>query len=152
MAYTNERKIQSLLGQFDISGSTKPNTAQVAILMSQVDGELDAILAAAEVTVPVTSPTYFVDWLEGIASAGVAARVLKSMFPDHTGPGETPAHAFWQRLYDRGIGMIKDGSILSDDVVNIADVEPSTYFTRNPDTEEDTGDIAEPAFKMGDRL
>lgn len=149
MAYATEVRVESLMSQFDISGSTKPTTVQVARIITDVDAELDVALAAQGVTTPVTAPTDFLNWLIGISSIGVTARVCRSAFPDVAGPGEQPAFRYWQKLYDGALDGIKDGSMIPPTVATGGAVSPSTYLTRNPDTEENLGDIAEPKFKMG---
>ncbi len=148
MTYATEAKVESLMSQFSISGSTKPTTTQVAGIITDVDAELDVALAAQGVTTPVTAPTDFLSWIAGVSSIGVVARVLRSSFPDVAGPGEQPAFRYWQKLYDGALGGIKDGSMIPPTVATGSATAPSTYFTRNPDAEENLGDIAEPKFKM----
>jgi hypothetical protein len=91
--------------------------------------------------------------LQYIGVAGVAARALRTMFPDATGAGETPAHADYQKIFDDGLAGLKDGTLIPDDPAVVGStsgyVAPSTYFTRNPDAEEELGEIAEPFFSRG---
>ena len=79
--YTTEVKVEALIAQFAISGTSAPTSTQLTIILEDVAGELNTCLAAQGVVVPVIAPAYFLDWLEGLASAGSAARALKSMFP-----------------------------------------------------------------------
>lgn len=149
MAYATEAKVEALMAKFAVDGSTTPTNTQLTIIIDDVAGDMDSRLAAKGVTVPVTSPAYFLDYLEGINSMGAAARTLRSMFPDVSGPGEQPAYNFWQARYNAFLKGVDDGSVIPPDAMKGETVAPSTYLTRNPDTEEDLGDISEPLFKMG---
>lgn len=152
MAYAVIADVQDLIAQFPLSTTSTPTTAQATTIMNDTANEIDMRLSRAGVTTPVTTPAAFLRALALLNAYGTAAAVLKSMFPAATGPGETPAYAFWEKRYQDGLAAISDGSFLPDDVVVVGSsglVEPSTYLTRNPDSEEDTGVIAEPMFKIG---
>ena len=150
MAYSDVNAVRDLLGKFTLSGSTKPTEQQATALLDQVSAEIDTTIAGAGYTVPVTAPAYFLTRLSLLNSVGAAAAILRAMFPDATGAGETPAYAFWWNWYQTGLKSLANGSAIPPDVItNAAYVAPSTYFTNNPDVEVDLGDIAEPRFKMG---
>ncbi len=150
--YTTETKVEALIAQFAISGTSAPTSTQLTTILEDVAGELNTCMAAQGLVVPVIAPNYFLDWLEGLASAGAAARALKSMFPGATGPAETPAYSFWQRIYDNGLKMIKSGDAIPPDADTTGVIAPSTYGTGHPTSDEDVGENAEPMFKVGDRL
>jgi hypothetical protein len=146
MAYSEPADVQDLVG-FELSSTSKPTEAQATALVDQVAAEVDSVLAGAGYMVPVTAPDYFLSALKLLNSAGAAAAILKVMFPDATGAAESPAYAFWDKWYRDGLARLRDGSGVPPDVTtNSAAVGPSTYFTRNPDAEEELGDIAEPFF------
>lgn len=148
MAYATNAQVQQLLAQFTIGAGSSPTAAQVTDIIANVAGEVDVHLDAAGVAVPVATPAHFVDFLENLNAQGAASQVLKSMFPDATGPGGVPAWKLFHDNYIRGLAAIDAGTAIPGAVAtSAAHVAPSTYFTRNPDTEEDTGDIAEPMFK-----
>lgn len=153
MVYASNSQVQGAIAKFTVGASTKPTTTQMSTIISEVEGIIDSVLSAKGIAVPVTLPAHFEQALEGISVAGSAARVLKSMFPDAVGAGETPAYAYWQKLFDDGIKALVDGSLIPDDplVVGSASgyVAPSTYFTNNPDEEAEIGTIAEPFFTRG---
>lgn len=147
MAYSEIDDVRDLLGKFALSSTTKPTEAQAIALTDQVGAEIDSVLSAAGYTVPVTAPTYFVSALKVLNSAGAAAMVLRSMFPDAAGAAATESYAFFYQWYKDGLARLRDGSGVPPEVTtNAAYVTPSTYFTRNPDEEEELGDIAEPFF------
>ena len=150
MAYATEADVEALMAQVTISATTSLTSTELAIIIDDVAGEIDTALASQDVVVPVTAPTYVLNWLEGVNSMGATARALRSLFPDVAGMGEQPAFAFWQRLYDNALKGIRDGSMIPPDLARSdTSVAPSTYLTRNPDDELDLGDIAEPFFKVG---
>jgi len=148
MAYAASSDVQELIAQFTISGTSKPTSTQLTDIIAQIAGEIDTVLGARGITVPVTTPAHFLVRLEALNAYGAAAGTLKSMFPDATGADETPAYAFWERRYRDGLAELKDGTGIPDGVIGSTAgyVAPSTYLTRNPDVEEDLGDIAEPFF------
>jgi len=150
MAYSTSTIIQGLLAQFTLGASSKPTDTQIGTIIAEVDADLNVALAGQGIVVPVTTPAYYVTWLEGVSAAGSAARVLKSMFPNTTGAGETPAYAFWQKIYTDALAGIKSGAMIPPDAISGGTrFAPTTYFTRNPDEEEDLGIISEPFFHRG---
>lgn len=149
MAYAVQADVEGLIAQWTLSATSKPTSTQVGVIITDVSNEIDSLLAGLGYTVPVTAPSYFLDWLGILNAYGAAAAVLKSMFPDAAGPGETPAYAFWESRYKAGLGRLKDGSAIPAGLARSSkSLVPSTYFTRNPDEDEDLGDIAEPRIKM----
>ena len=148
MSYAVIADVQGVIPKWTFSGTTKPSTTQATAIIDAVSEEIDSILAARGIAVPVTAPAHFLAALVMLNVYGGAARILRAAFPDATGPGETPAYAYWEKQYDEGIAGLRNGTAIPRSV-SASDlyVDPSTYFTRNPDEEEDLGDIAEPTFK-----
>ena len=150
MAYAVRTDVEGLIAQFTLDANSKPTQTQADTLIDDTGDEIDVVLSSAGVAVPVTTPTYFKEALKFLNAYGAAAAILRAMFPDATGSGETPAYAFWEARYKAGLKGLKDGSHIPPGVTRSAGyVPPSTYLTRNPDEEEDLGDIAEPQFKVG---
>ena len=152
MPYALFQDLQDMIAKYSVSAATRPDTTQATAIIADISNEIDVALSAAGVAVPVTTPTFFLDWLGRLNAYGAAAAVLKSMFPDAVGPGDTPAYAFWDNWYQRGLDGIRDGSLIPGSVVTGGAganfVLPSTYLTRNPDENEDIGVIAEPIFTL----
>ncbi len=149
MAYGTLVKVQGLMAQFTIGASTSPTTTEAATILDETSDEIDMRLSAAGVAVPATAPAGFLIFLSRLNAYGAAAAILKSMFPGATGAAETPAYAFWEKRYQAGLMSIVDGSAIPPDApAGSGTVDPSTYLTRNPNAEEELGDIAEPRFKM----
>ena len=150
MTYAVIADVQGVIPKWILDGSSTPSNAQATAIIDAVSEEIDTVIAARGITVPVAAPAHFLAGLVMLNVYGGAARVLRAMFPDATGPGETPAYAYWEKQYDEGIAGLKNGSAIPASVEAAGVyVDPSTYFTRNPDTEEDLGEIAEPTFRRG---
>ena len=150
MAYAALSDVQGLVAKFTISASTKPTDTQAGVIITDVSAEIDSVIAGAGYAVPVTTPSWFVDYLGLVNQYGAAAAILKAMFPEAAGSADTvPAvYQFWESRYQRAMKALRDGSAIPAGLAaSSAQVTPSTYFTRNPDEEEDLGDIAEPFFK-----
>lgn len=147
MAYAEIARIQGLIPKWTISDSTTPNTDQAEQIIDDVSDEIDSCLAAASVMVPVTTPAYFMDRLALLNAVGAAAAIARAMFPDTTGPGETPVFQFFWNWYKQGKDALTNKKGIPPSLLSGgSSVQPSTYLTRNPDTNEDIGDIAEPRF------
>lgn len=145
--YAQIESVRRLMAQFVLGASTKPTDAQVETIIADMEQEVTTYLEAANVVVPVTTPQHFVDWLGLLVSYGATAAVLKSMFPSASGPAETPAYAFWESRYKAGLKGLQDGSLIPPTAETLSKkIRPSTYFTRNPNIEENLGTIAEPFF------
>lgn len=145
MSFATVADIQRLMAQFPITSSGKPTSTQIESILADTEHEVNTHLSSAGVTVPVTAPDYFLNWLGLLASYGATAAVLKSMFPNATGPAETPAYAFWEARYKLGLKGIDDGTLVPSDLITSHRVKPSTYFTKNPGGEESLG-VHEPWF------
>lgn len=150
MAYAAISDIQGLMAKFTIGASTKPTTTQVTTIITQVSAEIDSVIAGAGYAVPVMAPAWFLDALKILNGYGAASAVLRSMFPEKSGAGEAAVamESYYATQYQRGLKRLETGAAIPPDLATgTAQVTPSTYFTRNPDAEEDLGDIAEPFFK-----
>lgn len=150
MAYAALSDINGLIAKFAVTASTKPTNTQATTIINDVSAEIDSVIAGAGYAVPVTSPTWFLDALKILNGYGAASAVLRSMFPEKSGAGEAAVsmESYYATQYQRGLKRLETGAAIPPGLaVGTAQVKPSTYFTRNPDAEEDSGDIAEPFFK-----
>lgn len=145
MAYAALARIQGILGRFRIDEDSVPNNTQAESIIDDISDEIDGVLSGLGVTVPVTTPAWFLDKLAILNSYGAAAAILKSAFPEAQGPGENPAYAFWEARYRTGLKALKDQTEVPSSIINGAtsgsNIRPSGYFTRNPDEEEELGDL-----------
>jgi hypothetical protein len=151
LSYASLADVQGLMAKFTLDGASKPTVTQATAIITMVDGEINSVLAAQGVAVPVGAPTTFVESLKALNAWGAAAAVLRSMFPKERGSSDTmpSEYALYQRWYERGLDRLKSGDGIPPEVASGSTVGPSTYFTRNPDEEEDLGLIAEPFFTRG---
>src|ERR1044071_4377765 len=144
-AYAALELVQGLISQFPIGNNSNPSRDQAEKIILAISQEMNGYLGV-HTTTPVTTPAYFVSWLEAVNSWGAAAAILKSMFPNTTGAGENPAWSFWQKKYEAAIKSLQDASGIPEDLLTVSRLKVSTYYTRNPGGEEDLG-FAEPFFK-----
>lgn len=148
MAYATLDNVRALLSKFTIDANSAPSATEATTLIDQIDGEINTVLASVGVTVPVAAPAHFVSALAILNTYGAAVLVAQAMFPDRAGAAEGSAalYTVWDQRYRTGLAKLRDGSGIPPSVAVGGRVHPSTYFTRNPDAEEDLGDIAEPTF------
>lgn len=150
MPYASIEDVKGAMAKWTLDANSKPTENEAISMIRDVSLEIDAVLGGIGLATPATAPPEFVVSLKLLNQYGATARILRSMFPDAAGPGETPAYAFWERNYDDGIKALKKGEGIPSGVATTASlVKPQTYLTRNPDKEETLGDIAEPFFKAG---
>lgn len=102
-----------------IGTNTSPiNLGAVASMIVEVEGELDAALAAAGYSVPIIppasgGPTIGYGQVVGYAKKGVAARVLETVFPNLPGgPGsKTSIVADYRADYQAALDAIRKGEL-----------------------------------------
>lgn len=144
MAYASLARIQGLLGRFVIDDDSNPNHTQAESIIDDISDEIDGVLSGLGATVPVTTPAWFLDKLAILNGYGAAATILKSAYPEAQGPGENPAYAFWEARYRKGLQALKDKTEIPLSILggnSGSSIRPSGYFTRNPDEEEELGDL-----------
>lgn len=153
MTYTSVAQVQALIASYPIGASSKVTPTQVQLMMGAVSDEIDVALASNGISTPITNPAGFVSRLAILNAYGTAAMVLKSGYPEATGSGADPAYAFWEARYQAGLKSLFDGSGIPNDVLVLTgtgSIQPSSYFTRNPDEEEILGDLEGASmFKTG---
>ena len=138
MAYSTTDEVNRLLGPHAVTATTPVTTTDVDALRTAVSYRIDAVLRGAHVsTLPVVE-TNFKNYLATIEAWGVAAQVLKALFPEASGAGEQPAHAYWQKLFDNAM---KDLPQLAPSSLLETETLASSYFTENPDEEAELGDL-----------
>ena len=149
-SYTDAADVNQLLGPHAATASTTPSLTDLGEFVDEVEAEVNVALAGAGVdAIPVTGDATFQTYLGFVVQWGAAAAHLKGMCQETTGPGESPAFRFWEVKYQAALKLLRDGTDIPTALMAGGDDNPlpTSYFTRNPDTEEDLGDIAEPFFK-----
>jgi len=156
MAYTTTANVNILLGPHAVTATTPLTTTQLTSLIGFVSQQIDGALRANGVsTVPATDATVTA-YLATLESWGAAAQALKILFPEAIGPGEQPAHAFWQKLFDGAMKFLPEiiagweaASLIS--LLSSGARQASSYFTEHPDEEAELGDLAGASlFKVDD--
>ena len=155
MAYASTSDVNRILGPHSATATTAVTLTDLGNIIDGISSQIDAILKAAGVgTVPVTSAmdSTFATYLVAVNIWGAAGEYLKGLFPEATGPGESPAFAFWQKKYIDALDAWRKGSDLPATLLGgDSDQSPSSYFTRNSAEEELLGDLAErPLNKLSD--
>ena len=93
-SYCTQADIEALTPKLSYDASSTPTTTQLATVMAFIASELDVILSSRGVTVPVTEPAEFLEWLSYLNALGAGAVIEAGMFPGATGQGAT-SHSTW---------------------------------------------------------
>ena len=131
-----------------------PAELDATLELKGIDAAINMALSSKGIAIPfesdgTTSQEKFADWLTLICRNGVAWRVVRALFPDATGSGETPAWVEFKAVYTAGLKGIKDESMLPQFVQDSSsEVQPSTVNTASggADVVDSLGSYAKPAF------
>lgn len=142
-SYANTDDVNVLMGPHRISETTKLNLTDLQKLLANVDADINTRLVAFGVSVvPVVDPAFKL-YLKTIETWSAAAQAFKIQFPEAVGPGEQPAYAYWEKRYQEALKMLTSvgSGLIPEDLMGTTG-QASSYFTRNPDEEEELGDLA----------
>lgn len=148
MTYAQVSDVQARMVRVPTGLANALQAEHVESFITQIEGEVETILAMRDVTVPVTTPTWFVARLRSIVSDGATAIAYKSVFPESSGIGSSPAYQYWETRYRRGLTALQKGELPSSIVTAGLTIGPSTYFTKNPETPQDFGTLGEGLFDV----
>jgi len=86
------------------NNTSKPTEAQVLVLLEDIAGEIDTVLAGAGYTVPITTPAALLSAVTRLNALGAAAMAHMGMFPESVGAGQTSdlGSRLW-RMYTDGL-------------------------------------------------
>lgn len=140
--YTTLAQCLARLGKNgDLTATTSPTLTEAASLHEGVHSDVNAALVEGGVsTVPVTTPTALVSWLGTVEAWGTCAEILKVRFQDIQGVNAEGAWSFFETRYQQALTSIRAGTAAS---LSGSPVMPASYYTRNPDEEEDLGDLVD---------
>lgn len=121
-------------------------------LQDIIDGvafDIDTKLLGCGFTAPVTSPAAMVAYLRALNTWGAVAEYLKARFVDQGGPNSESSWSFYEKRYTAGMdglcaraeGILGAGTAITG----------ASYWTRNPDDDEDLGANAEPRIAYAER-
>lgn len=148
MAYAALADVQALMPKWTINDSSTPTQTQVSGFIDDIAAEIDTVLSAQGLTVPVATPASFVAFLAMLNAQGAAALAVAGMFPSQAqaDPVGTPLAAFLQKQYERGLARLVKGEAIPEGAARSDIVTMRGYLDQNPDEEVELGDIAEPWF------
>ncbi len=146
--YANLKDVQTLIPKINMGATTSPTAVEVDKILVSTSSEIDSRLAAQGYTVPATSPDGFLTYLGLVCSYGAAAAILKGLFPDAVGAGESPAYAFWEKRYQAELQRLESGVAIPTTLSAGSGLKPRTYLTEHPDLTDDVdlGTAGEPFF------
>ena len=111
MAYCASADVQALNPKRSYSSTSTPTSTQIDTLIAQVAVEIDAVLEAQGFTVPVTTPTNFVNALKAVNAYGAAALAEMGMFPETSEIGSTPHWKVLWETYKDWLKQLRAGEI-----------------------------------------
>lgn len=109
MAYCTIDDVQIFAAKFPLSTSTTPTSAQVETLIDLVAAQIDSVLLSKGYTVPVTTPTEFVNSLRLLNAQGAEAMALMAQFPGGASKDSTPQYQAVLDLYQSGLEALRNG-------------------------------------------
>jgi len=126
--------------------TTKPKAADVEQFVTDIAAEIDAILAADGITVPVTNATA-VAYLKHLNVLGAAALTADVLFPQATGEGETPAGAKFEKRYQDGLARLESGdnpvALILSQAADTGGRAPISHYTEMSSSDQE---LTEPHF------
>ena len=81
MAYATQNQVQAYIATTPISGSTQPNSTQIAQIIADRAALIDSALGSRGYVVPVIAPAWFVAELGVLNARGAAGDVLAQSIP-----------------------------------------------------------------------
>lgn len=156
MPYAVLADVQRELGKHKpaLTATSNPSETDVTNkVLPDISGEIDAILAARGLTVPVTAPASFLDRLRALNAIGAAARVDAALFPQAAGPAATGFADWLKEIYDEGLAALRRGEGIPDTVANAGTSLPTSFQQRHPgsigtDLDNATdGNTTDPVFR-----
>jgi len=151
MPYCTITEVQGQNPKRTYSATSTPTTTQVTEFVTQIANEIDSILLGMGITVPVTTPTELVGFLELLNAYGAAALAEMAMFPESTGPGASVHGQQLYTMYQAGLKRLEGMSAAGGGVVT-GHVPPASFFLeRALETTTPTRDNIwqDPKFKKG---
>jgi len=151
--YCTIAQVESVMPQWP--QTTWPAELDAQLILEGIDSTINVVLAnKGGLAVPFVSDgsngeNEFADLLRQICIHGGAMLVLKALFPDSSGPGETPVWIMHRDIYLENMKGLKDGSLLPQAVLDDTDfVEPTTVNTLYSDASvrADQGSHSRAAF------
>ena len=144
MAYCTTTEINNLMPKYPTGAATTPTTTQAEAIIDQIAAEIDLVLESQGYTVPVTTPTTFVNALKAVNAYGAAALIEAGMFPAVTEKGQSPHWKVLDDKYKEWLTDLKDGRVPSTLSAALIGTDVGGFYT---DACEDTDEYPDPVFR-----
>jgi hypothetical protein len=133
VSYAALSDVQSEMGALKgaLTATSVPTTTDVTNrILPDIAGEIDGVLSARGITVPVTTPSTFVDFLKATNALGAAARALAELRAVNL---ETTSLASWlQERYSERLDMLRQGEGIPLDATKGSGALPTSFHQRHP--------------------
>lgn len=146
MAYAVTADVQACLPALQPGGNwyAPLDSAQLAAHGTGIAAEIDATLAGAGFTTPVTSPASALEYLKVVNAWGWAAEVQRARFRDSQQANAESAWKFWHDKYRTALAGLPSWA----EAILGSGVMPASFATNYPDRadEPDWGTNERPVF------
>lgn len=141
MAYCTIDDVRAKNPKRIYDATSKPTSTQVEQFITDISNEIDSTLSGREITVPVTTPDFFVNHLKQVNANGAAALAEMAMFPEAMGtPGGSPHGTNLYKIYKDQLRQLESGA-LPETVPGSGGRGPFSFGSEHPD------DIGKAKFK-----
>lgn len=154
MAYAALTDVQSEMGALKgaLTATTTPSTNDVTNrILPDISGEIDGVLSARGITVPVATPSTFVDFLKATNALGAAARALAELRAVNIEAGSLAV--FLQDRYQERLNMLRRGEGIPAEATKTGALPRSFWTshagTKSSDLDDGTdGNDTDPVIRM----
>lgn len=113
MAYTTEARVLGLTPDLgSLSSTTKVTQAELALMITDIESEINVALSALGYTTPYTEVDAFLTWLGKVATEGAASTLLAAWMMDESGPQSETSGAKFERRYRDALKAIRDRTMV----------------------------------------
>ena len=145
MSYCILDDVRALVPRETLDGSSTPSSTQVGTFIVDVAAEIDSVLKARDLTVPVTEPTDFVTHLKRVNAHGAAAHAMMGMYPAPAGPaGSTHGQALWS-MYQQMLKALRNDPLPYD--THMDGPGPKSMHSENVEEPRETEQWRVPGFR-----
>jgi hypothetical protein len=133
MAYATLEGVQEQDPRAVYNDTSKPTEAQVLVLLEDIAGEIDTVLAGAGYTVPITTPATLLAAVTRLNAMGAAAMAHMGMFPESVGAGPTSdlGSRLW-KMYTDGLDRLVEAGKAGAAGTTGSAVSARSYQVDNP--------------------
>lgn len=133
MTYASVDAVQALIPHIQLTATSRPTLTQVQGFLDRLSAEVDGALASRGITVPITTPAYFLTSIDNLVSMGAAGQALMAALPGQGGPTTGgQGREYWNhyvemlKAYRRGEGIPTEVEV---EIITTEAGTPRSYFT-----------------------